>query len=213
MGKRTVVVAAITGALIAGCAAPETTATSRTSADLSAGPSRTLSPPASSTAPTSSSSAAASPAAAGGPAPPERCHTPHLAGRVRLLEAAAGNRYATLILTNRSDETCRTFGYVGMQLTGPGGDELPTRVIREPEPAPHRVVLRPGQSAYTHIHWTVVPGAGEPAAGPCAPRPTRLLVIPPDERTQLAAGWSGGAVCERGRIFTTALGPGTGQRH
>jgi hypothetical protein len=129
-----------------------------------------------------------------------------------LLDAAAGNRYATLILTNRSDEVCRTYGYVGLQLTGSGGDDLPTRVIREASPAPHRVVLRPGESAFTRIHWTVVPGASEPAAVPCAPRPSRLLVIPPDERSQLAAEWPGGPVCERGRIDTTALSLGTGQR-
>jgi hypothetical protein len=212
MGKGTAIVAAITGALIAGCAAPDSTATSRTSAGLSAGPSRTPSPPAASSPEAATPAATPSRVRAPAASSPERCHTPQLAGRVRLLEAAAGNRYATLILTNRSDEVCRTYGYVGMQLTGAGGGELPTRVIREPAPAPHRVVLRPGQSAFTRIHWTVVPGAGEPAAGPCAPRAARVLVIPPDERTQLAATWPGGAVCERGRIFTTALGAGTGQR-
>jgi hypothetical protein len=159
-----------------------------------------------SSAPSSASSSSSAARAASGLA---RCHTSQLAGRVRSLGAAAGNRYAALILTNTSDVRCRTYGYVGLQLTS-GGADLPTRVIREAKPAPHRVVLEPGESAFTRIHWTVVPGDGEPTTRQCAPTPSRLLVIPPDERTQTGAAWPGGPVCERGRIFVTALSAGTG---
>ena len=62
----------------------------------------------------------------------------------------------------------------------------PTSVIRERRPDPRSITLRPGGSAWTRMHWTVAAGAGEPAAAPCEPRPSRLLVIPPDERTQLS---------------------------
>ena len=207
MGTGTAIVVAVIGALVAGCAATNTTAGSGTPAGSGVA-SATPSPPA-----PVSPSATQTPTATARSARPERCHTSQLAARVRLLGAAAGSRYATVILTNTSDDVCRTYGYVGLQVTGPDGDDLPTRVAREIRPAPHRVVLRPGQRAFTRIHWTVVPGDGEPVAGPCQRRPSRLLIIPPDERTQLSATWPGGPVCERGRIFVTALRPGTGQPH
>jgi hypothetical protein len=127
-----------------------------------------------------------------------------------MLDSAAGNRYAALVLTNTSSGSCRTYGYVGLQLTGAGGTKMPTTVVRETRQSPHAITLRPGQSAWTRIHWTVASGAGEPVTGPCEPQVSRLLVIPPDERTQLTAGWPSGSVCEHGKIFVTALSPGMG---
>ncbi|HZB30317.1 MAG TPA: DUF4232 domain-containing protein [Streptosporangiaceae bacterium] len=147
---------AITGLLVAGCAADTpSSSTPGPAGGASAGTS-------------ASGSAAPRPDAAGRPA---RCHTSQLAGRVRMLDAAAGNRYAALILTNTSSAPCRTFGYVGLQLIGAAGTKLPTVVIRESRPGPRSITLGPGASAWTRIHWTVASGAGEPAAEPCRPRP------------------------------------------
>jgi hypothetical protein len=199
----------IMGLLVAGCGGTGPTSTSLASPSpgatddgdqgLNVGP--TPSKPA-------TAAPAASPARADGR--PARCHTAQLAGRVRMLDAAAGNRYAALVLTNTSSGTCRTYGFVGLRLTGPNGTKPPTTVVRETQPSPHGITLRPGQSAWTRMHWTVASGTGEPAAGLCEPEPTRLLVIPPDERTQLAASWPSGSVCEHGKIFVTALSLGTG---
>jgi hypothetical protein len=127
-----------------------------------------------------------------------------------MLDSAAGNRYAALVLTNTSSRSCRAFGFVGLQLTGVSGAKLPTTVIRETQPGPREITLRPGQSAWSRIHWTVAAGSGEPVTGPCEPQPSKLLVIPPDERTQLTAAWPSGSVCEHGKIFVTALSLGTG---
>ncbi|HEU5160516.1 MAG TPA: DUF4232 domain-containing protein [Streptosporangiaceae bacterium] len=194
----------VAGLLAAGCAATGTSSSSSSSPP--AGGSSAPSAPGSAV-PSAASPASGESAAAGRPA---RCHTGQLAGRVRMLDAAAGNRYAALVLTNTSAAACRTYGYVGLQLTGADGAKLPTSVSRESRPGPHGITLRPGGSAWARIHWTVASGPGEPAAGPCEPQPARLLVIPPDERTQLAARWPAGPVCDHGKIFVTALSLGTG---
>jgi hypothetical protein len=209
-----ITITAITGLLVAGC-------TSGGSSAGSSGGSPAGTPAASSSASQAPDSAApaagattstAPPAVAngGGAGGPARCHTGQLSGRVRMMGAAAGNRYAALILTNTSGESCRTFGFVGLQLAGATGNKLPTTVVRETNPSPHGITLQPGQSAWTRLHWGAVPGQGESTTGPCEPEPSRLLVIPPDERTQLSARWPNGSVCEHGEIFVTALSPGTG---
>jgi len=198
---------AFTGLLVAGCAASHPS--SSTSSPPGGAPVGASAPNAG--APDSAPSSATSAPRAGAPAGrPARCHTGQLSGRLRMLDAAAGNRYAALTLTNSSSAPCRTFGFVGLQLAGAEGATLPTSVIRESRPGARSITLRPGKSAWTRIHWTVASGAGEPAAGQCEPQPSRLLVIPPDERTQLAAKWPSGSVCDRGKIFVTALSLGTG---
>lgn len=209
-------ITAVIGLLVAGCASGGGSSSGSTGSGGS---------PADTAGPSSGAAQAPSPAApgdttsatpptvsdAGGAAgSPARCHTGQLSGRVHMMGAAAGNRYAALVLTNTSHATCRTFGFVGLQLAGATGTKLPTTVVRETTPGPHGVTLRPGQSAWTRLHWGVVPGQGESSTGPCEPEPARLLVIPPDERTQLSARWPTGSVCEHGRIFVTALSPGTG---
>lgn len=199
----------LTGLLVAGCAASHPSS----SAGTPAGAGASTADPASSAAPSSPSS---SPTESGAPRAvtaagrPARCHTGQLSGRVRMLDAAAGNRYAALILTNTSSTPCRTFGFVGLQLTAADGAKLPTSVVRETRPGPRSITVSPGKSAWTRIHWTVASAAGEPAGGQCEPQPSRLLVIPPDERTQLTAKWPSGSVCDRGKFFVTALSPGTG---
>jgi hypothetical protein len=199
----TITATTITGLLVSGCAATRTSSAPASSA-AAGGSAGTQ--PAGSAAPANASSAPNQNTGARS----ERCHTSQLAGRVRMLDAAAGNRYAALVLTNTSDAACRTYGFVGLQLTGATGTKLPTSVVRESRPGPRSITLAPGKSAWTRIHWTVASGTGEPTTGQCEPTPTRLLVIPPDERTQLAAKWPSGSVCEHGKIFVTALRLGTG---
>ncbi|HEY7489031.1 MAG TPA: DUF4232 domain-containing protein [Streptosporangiaceae bacterium] len=198
----------IIGLLAAGCAGSDNTASggAASGGPGSTAPAGTQAP--SAAVPSASAAAPSTPRAAA--ADTARCHTSQLSGRVRMLEPAAGNRYAALVLTNTSNRHCTTYGFVGMQLAGAKGNDLPTEVVRETRPAAVRVTLRPGQSAWTRIHWTVAAGSGESSTGQCEPTPSRLLVIPPDERTQLTAKWPGGSVCEHGKILTTALAAGAG---
>lgn len=206
-----ITITAITGLLVAGCASGGGSSAGSPS-DTTVASSGVSQPPDSAAPATGATTTTAPPAAAdgGGAGGPARCHTGQLSGRIHMMGAAAGNRYGALVLTNTSGASCRTFGFVGLQLAGPTGTKLPTTVVRETTPGPQGVILRPGQSAWTRLHWGVVPGQGESTTGPCEPEPSRLLVIPPDERTQLSARWPAGSVCEHGKIFVTALRPGSG---
>lgn len=122
--------------------------------------------------------------------------------------AAAGSRFAALVLTNTGSAPCRTYGYVGLKLAGDG--DPPTHVVRGRDggPAPRRVMLKPGASAWTRLQWGVVPGQGDRQTGRCRPTATRLWVTPPDQRTHLTVPWRGGPVCQAGTIHVTPLRPG-----
>jgi len=116
------------------------------------GPPLTVTSPPAESGPVTPPSAAAPPssaatsagegvAAAGG-----RCRAADLAGTVAPSDAAAGNRYAELVVTNRSGRTCTLYGYGGLQLVDGAGRSTPTRLTREPNPGPSLVTLPPGGS-------------------------------------------------------------------
>lgn len=132
-------------------------------------------------------------------AAPPRCHTADLSARVGAVNAGAGQRMATLTLTNHSGHACRTQGWVGLQLADRRGRAIPTSTVRVGGPAPS-VRLKPGQRATASLQWTVIASGSEPVDGPCERTPTDLLVIPPDETAQTAARWTQGPVCARGRF-------------
>ncbi|GGZ02872.1 hypothetical protein GCM10010300_53570 [Streptomyces olivaceoviridis] len=135
--------------------------------------------------------------------------TSSLSVRVHALDSGAGQRYATVILTNKTHKTVRTQGYVGLQLLDPHGKDVPTHVVRDRGRA-EPITLKPGQSAYTRLHWGAVAGAGEPTKA--EKDPTRLEVTPPDSRHHLNTAWKLGEVLQKGRIDITPLAKGTGPR-
>ncbi|KUN18826.1 hypothetical protein AQJ23_39555 [Streptomyces antibioticus] len=135
--------------------------------------------------------------------------TSSLSVRVHALDAGAGQRYATVILTNKTHKTVETEGYVGLQLLNSRNRDVPTRVVRDRG----RVVLitlKPGQSAYTRLHWGAVPAAGEPTKA--EKNPTALEVTPPDSRHHLNTAWKLGEVLQKGRIGISPLAKGTGPK-
>ncbi len=137
-------------------------------------------------------------------ASPPRCTTADLSAKVGQVGAGAGNRYAPLILKNHSGHTCRTEGYVGLQLATKSGRKLPTSTSRSGGKTP-LVTLRPGQKAVTRLHWTVIASGDEPVDKPCEATPSDLLVIPPDGYSQTATRWKNGPVCDYGRFDITPL--------
>jgi hypothetical protein len=155
----------------------------------SAGPPPTTSagpPPTTSAAPTSS-------------APTDRCSTTELTGSLGPETAGAGQRYATLVLRNTGGRTCTVHGYGGLGLAGAGGAALPTNQVRTGGPAT-TVLLAPGASARSDLHWGAINGPGDAPTGDCQPTPTTLRVIPPDETDPLSVAWTFGPVCEGGTI-------------
>lgn len=147
--------------------------------------------PAGSTAdPTGSgSSGTGSSGGEGGPSS-SRCHTSELTASVKESDAAAGNRYATLLLTNRSQRTCTVFGYGGLQPLDAAKKQLPITLTRDTGGPATPVRLAPGANVGRTIHWGAVPSGSQPC-----PTPAYASIIPPDETDPLVIGWSLGPVC------------------
>jgi hypothetical protein len=103
------------------------------------------------------------------------------------------------------------YGYGGIQLADAAGRAVPTKQVRDPGTPPRQVTLAAGASAYSAVHWTVVPSGSEPQSGSCEPTAHSLRVIPPDEHAALSASWTYGPVCGAGRIDQRAYRAGTGQ--
>jgi hypothetical protein len=133
-----------------------------------------------------------------------QCTTADLSAKLGQVNAGAGQRQAPLILTNHSGHTCRTGGYVGLQLATGSGKKLPTSTKRVGASTPV-VTLKPGQQAVSTLSWTVIATGNEPANGPCEGTPSDLLVIPPNQTTQTATPWKQGPVCAHGAFSVTPL--------
>jgi hypothetical protein len=142
------------------------------------------------------------PSAASAAAP--QCTTADISAKVGQVNAGAGQRQAPLILTNHAGHPCRTGGYVGLQLVTANHKNLPTTAARVSGKT-QLLTLRPGQQAVSTMSWTVIASGNEPVDGPCEGNPSDLLVIPPNQRTQTAAAWKQGPVCNHGRISITPL--------
>jgi hypothetical protein len=130
---------------------------------------------------------------------PSRCHTSELTGSLAPDGAAAGQRYATLILRNTGGRSCTVHGFGGLGLAGADGRALPTNQVRSGGPAA-TVPLAPGGAVRSELHWSTVNGPGEPSSGPCQPPPATVRVIPPDETDALSVAWNLGPVCSAGTI-------------
>jgi hypothetical protein len=130
----------------------------------------------------------------------DRCHPAALRASLVKPGAGAGQRYATVALTNRSATTCAIYGYGGLQLLDAAKGPLPTQLRRVSPPAAGRLSLRPGASASSQLHWSAVPGTGEPVSATCEPVPRFVRVIPPDEYGSLIVPWTLGPVCQHGAI-------------
>lgn len=160
--------------------------------------------------PSTPASPGARTASPGSPGPRDQaaaCGTVTLHAKLTLGGAAAGNRYALLVLTDTGAAPCRTYGYPGLKLTGTGNP--PTKAVRVTETGkPVHLTLKPGASAWTRLHWGAAPGAGDHQTGACQPTPAHLWITPPDQRDHLTVKWSFGPVCEHGTIYVSPLHPG-----
>lgn len=203
--RRLVAFGALTVALTA-CGSPQQAADQQTIA---------VTPPSAASGTASSTTAAATPSAAEQPVPPAqpttaaagstRCTAASLAGSAQTTDAAAGNRYGKLVVTNNGSAPCTLNGYSGLQLLDAAGNPVPTNLQRKPDPGPSRVTLAPGASAAANLHWTVVPTGDEPVDGPCRPEATSAAAIPPDETQPVSLAWGLGPVCGGGKIEISAF--------
>lgn len=171
------------------------------------------------TSSSSSTSTSTSTSTTGAPAPttttqpgPTTCQTTALAATIGNLDAGAGQRHATLVFTNNGPVPCTMFGYIGMQLLGPGNQKLPTNVVRDPSIPKSLVTLNPGGGqAFTTLQWTVIASGNEPQDETgCQPNPSQVALTPPNESDSLFQPWPNGPVCNGGQFRTDPMQPGGG---
>jgi hypothetical protein len=148
------------------------------------------------------------PPASGATGAPPQCSTADLAAQLTAGSPGAGQRYATIVLTNTSGRTCTVHGYGGMALLGAPAQGVPTDLRRNASPAPGTVTLAPGASARSLLHWTVVP-AGDENASVCEPTAVTTVVTPPNQTTSALRPWTFGVVCQHGRIDQSAYVAGS----
>ncbi len=91
------------------------------------------------------------------------CRTSALSAKLEPGSPGAGQRYATLVLTNRSARTCHTYGYAGLGFLDRRGRMLSTNAVRIERANRARVVLAPNASAGELLHWSEVDELARPA--------------------------------------------------
>jgi hypothetical protein len=137
-----------------------------------------------------------------------QCSTADLSAQLKAGSPGAGQRYATVVLTNTSGRTCTVYGYGGLGLLGAPRQGVPTDLRRVPSPAPATVTLSPGGSARSLLHWTIVPASDENATT-CQPTAVTAVVTPPNQTTSALRPWTFGVVCQHGAIYQNAYVPGS----
>lgn len=167
-------------------------------------------PPPPTTPPPATTTTTTPPRTGGETSPPNqdnRCVAGLLSGTVEPQDAGAGNRYATLVVINKSKLVCTLWGYGGLDLLDTTKNVIPTVAERNLDPGSTLVTLGPGDSAGKTLHWTVVATGDEPTDGPCQPQAAAIRVTPPDETEGLDVDFDFGTVCDHGRIETSAYFP------
>jgi hypothetical protein len=148
------------------------------------------------------------PSASGATGATPQCSTADLAAQLRAGSPGAGQRYATIVLTNTSGRTCTVGGYGGLALLGAPGQGVPTDLRRNVSPAPTTVSLAPGGSARSLLHWTVIPATDESGTA-CEPTAVTAVVTPPNQTTAALRPWTLGPACQHGRIDQNAYVAGS----
>ncbi len=186
---------------LTGCRATTTTAGASSPASVA--------PPAvSPTASAPASGATPVPVKVSPPIPPPavtpRCGTPQLRAQLAEPDGAAGNRYQKLTLHNVG-AACRMWGWVSLQLEGPGVGLVPTSVAHTGTPT--AFTLASGGTASTLLHWNVVPTGSEPTSSDCEPVASQLRVYPPGQSTARVPAWTYGPVCGHGQFDVAPMAP------
>ena len=150
----------------------------------------------------------ASGSAAGATTAAAPCGTSDLSAQLKAGSPGAGQRYATVVLTDTGAHACTIGGYGGLGLLGAPGQGVPTDLRRVATPPPATLTLSPGGFARSLLHWTVIPASDEPGAT-CEPTAVTVVVTPPNQTTALLRPWTFGQVCQHGVIWQNAYVAGS----
>ena len=150
----------------------------------------------------------ASGSAAGATTAVAPCATSDLSAQVKAGSPGAGQRYATVVLTDTGAHACTIGGYGGLGLLGAPGQGVPTDLRRVATPPPAMLTVSPGGSVRSLLHWTVIPASDEPSAT-CEPTAATVVVTPPNQTTAFLRPWTFGPVCQHGVIWQNAYVAGS----
>jgi len=173
-GLLTVVAAA---ALLAGCSGPQATAPDGPVIGTSSAPTSTAEPA------TTEAPAPVAGTGGGGGGNPDRCTTAELTGSLADGDAAAGSRFATLVLTNTGTRTCELTGFPGVSyVAGDDGHQVGPAAAMD-GPRGGEVRLDVGAAAGAQLRMVTVQNYD---AAVCSPTPVRgLRVYPPGDTASL----------------------------
>jgi Domain of unknown function (DUF4232) len=146
-----------------------------------------------------------SPGPSARPAAFPRCYSSDLTPNVDVDDSNDHHLRWTLTLTNVSDHTCQTRGWVGLDVIIVKGYTATVQALKiKGTGNAVNVVIQPGGSAYSIL---TRPSTDD---GRCGQNQPTLLVAPPGgEPPEKSADFSGGPVCD-GHIIATALAAGIG---
>jgi hypothetical protein len=126
---------------------------------------------------------------------PASCTASQLGGVIVFRDAAAGNRYARLVVTNQGDG-CTLRGFPGLQLMAADGRLLATRVDPTgPEDGASPVAVPHLASVASELHWVIGPCFTGGDDGTPESRPVSVTVSPPGENNGIEVLWNFGPVC------------------
>ncbi|MCW2502473.1 MAG: peptidase caspase catalytic subunit [Actinomycetia bacterium] len=133
---------------------------------------------------------------------PPRCTTYQVDVTTEFTDAAAGHRYARILLRNEG-AACTLTGYSGLQLVAKNGHTLPTDAVHAPasDRPVVEVALQPYERAAADIDWVVngpCPPPGRDDDGAEAWQPTFVEVYPSDDGGHLVLPWTYGWLCGDG---------------
>lgn len=173
--------------------------------DASASPS----PSASSDASASAGAPASAPAPSATSATVPQCDSTDLNPSATTLPGSGGSSATLLlVLTNTSGHSCTTDGYPGLQFAPDGGSPLQSVVETRTSAGLKRQITVPPNGTVSSV-VTYQTTASD--AGGCYTPSAYVLVIPPNEQTQVMATIKGGpiTVCASGAVSLTPLVSGS----
>jgi hypothetical protein len=126
--------------------------------------------------------------------PPAACAASQLTGSLIFDDAAAGNRYARLVVINHAEADCTMQGYPALQLIAVDGRLLGTEV--DPDDSTPAAVTVPNLgTATSRLHWHVGPCFTQGDDGTPESRPALVTVTPPGDAAGVDVPWEFGPVC------------------
>lgn len=135
----------------------------------------------------------------------DTCDPPQLSMKLTEGSPGAGQREATLSMTNKSHMSCYSGGFPGMLLLAGPGKPVVTHVQWVDKGAAQLNYLHPGGTVKAQMHWSAIQGTGDKRSGPCFRAPKRVRITPPDAYGYKTLAWNMGTVCERGTIQVTPM--------